>query len=468
VAHTNVVLLRKVLADIQADVVAITVEPELQAYSEKGRLSAQGGVVGFRRLYCDAAEPVPLTPDWPHHVLVRAEVYKRLLPSLGSPQSFSTFLERCRSSALRVRAICAGGVVFDLATEQGLLGLLAAAFNSSPPNHLNKDDEKNIKNRDNDSTVISDTARLFGKILFGQNVSIGRDAIVVGPTIIGSNAKVEQGAVVRASIIGPNVSVPSSHLVQNRVIVTGISEPFTVHSGSDSHPGPKQSRKGTNVRTFVDTYFPDSFRIWPRFSYARCLKRIADIAAAVSVLVLFAPVLPIVALTIKLTSRGPVFFRDNRQGLHGKPFKCLKFRTMLVGADKMQEKLRVVNQADGPQFKVADDPRTSAVGRFLRDTYIDEIPQFFNVLLGQMSAVGPRPSPEAENTSCPYWRDARLSVRPGITGLWQVSRTRQPMKDFQEWIHYDIKYVRHLSLKLDLWISWQTVKKIVKSFVSQF
>jgi lipopolysaccharide/colanic/teichoic acid biosynthesis glycosyltransferase len=141
---------------------------------------------------------------------------------------------------------------------------------------------------------------------------------------------------------------------------------------------------------------------------------------------------------------------------------------MLVGADKMQDKLRVLNQADGPQFKLADDPRLDAVGRFLRDTYIDEVPQFFNVLFGQMSLVGPRPSPESENTLCPPWRDARLSVRPGMTGLWQVCRTRQPMKDFQEWIHYDIKYVRDLTLRMDLWICCQTAKKMVKNFIRQF
>ena len=141
---------------------------------------------------------------------------------------------------------------------------------------------------------------------------------------------------------------------------------------------------------------------------------------------------------------------------------------MLVGADKIQDELRALNQADGPQFNLNDDPRISAVGRFLRNTYIDEIPQFFNVLLGQMSVVGPRPSPESENTLCPPWRDARLSVRPGITGLWQVCRTRQPMKDFQEWIYYDIKYVKNLSFKTDLWICWQTVKKMMKNFIEQF
>jgi lipopolysaccharide/colanic/teichoic acid biosynthesis glycosyltransferase len=117
---------------------------------------------------------------------------------------------------------------------------------------------------------------------------------------------------------------------------------------------------------------------------------------------------------------------------------------------------------------MADDPRITTVGRFLRETYLDEIPQFFNVLRGQMSVVGPRPSPEAENTQCPLWRDARLSVRPGITGLWQVSRTREAHKDFQEWIHYDTRYVREFSPWLDLWICWRTFRRMVENFISQF
>ena len=117
---------------------------------------------------------------------------------------------------------------------------------------------------------------------------------------------------------------------------------------------------------------------------------------------------------------------------------------------------------------MADDPRISTVGHFLRETYLDEIPQFFNVLCGQMSVVGPRPSPEAENTLCPSWRDARLSVRPGITGLWQVNRTRQPYRDFQEWIYYDTQYVENLSPRLDLWICWRAFTRMLGNFAAQF
>ena len=465
VTQINSEFLYKVLAGIQADVVAVNVEPELLGKRDKVRLTAQGKVAGFRRLYSDSAEPAPVPTDWPHHIFVKTNVLDRVFVDQTLPQSFFALLKRCRSNALTLRAISVGGTVLDLETEQGLLSFLATGLNSSAQNHRNANNKSRKEILDKDGITISDSARLFGKILFGRNVSISQNAIIVGPTIIGNNVKIGTSAVINSSIIGPGVCVPQNQLVQNRV----IKEPqcnwkrLTRYKSNNS----KQicyPKLDLNHQQRAN----DTFRTWPRFSYARCFKRVVDIVAAITVLILFAPILPIIALVIKLASRGPVFFRDTRQGLHGKAFSCLKFRTMLVGADKIQDKLRTISQVDGPQFKMDDDPRLNAVGRFLRDTYIDEVPQFFNVLFGQMSVVGPRPSPESENTLCPSWRDARLSVRPGITGLWQVCRTRQPMKDFQEWIHYDTKYVRDLSLKMDLWICWRTTKKLVKNFVSQF
>ena len=171
---------------------------------------------------------------------------------------------------------------------------------------------------------------------------------------------------------------------------------------------------------------------------------------------------------LKWKSPGPIFYKARRQGLYGREFDCLKFRTMITGADQLQHQLQILNQVDGPQFKIDDDPRISGVGKFLRDTCIDELPQFINVLMGQMSIVGPRPSPESENESCPPWRDARLSVRPGITGLWQVSRTRQAFMDFQEWLHYDTKYVRTLSFWKDIKICLRTANKLIHTFLDQF
>jgi lipopolysaccharide/colanic/teichoic acid biosynthesis glycosyltransferase len=455
----NSELLEKVLAGIQADVVAVNVDSEALGKREKMRLTAQSKVAGFRRFYFDSAEPAPISADWPHHIFVRTNVLDQVLADRALPQSFAAFLKRCRSNALTLRAVNVGGAVLDLGMESGLLNfcrtrLLKIRSSASASNKQGQN-----------SNTISRDSRLIGKVLLGKNVQIGPKVIIVGPSIISNNVTIEQGAVIDSSVIGPDVCVPQNQLVRN-CIVKGPQYNWqrpTRYKGRNleqvSYP-----RFDLSLLQGVD----NTFRGWPRFSYAGSIKRIVDCFTAMIVLILFAPILPFIALAIKLTSPGPVFFKDKRQGLHGREFYCLKFRTMTVGADKIQDKLRIVSRVDGPQFKMADDPRVSAVGRFLRDTYIDEIPQFLNVLLGQMSVVGPRPSPESENTLCPSWRDARLSVRPGITGLWQVCRTRQPMKDFQEWIYYDIRYVRNLSLKTDLWICWQTVKKMGNDFISQF
>jgi lipopolysaccharide/colanic/teichoic acid biosynthesis glycosyltransferase len=130
---------------------------------------------------------------------------------------------------------------------------------------------------------------------------------------------------------------------------------------------------------------------------------------------------------------------------------------MVQGADAQQRKLYSQNAVDGPQFKLPSDPRVTRIGHWLRKANIDELPQLFNVLLGQMSLVGPRPSPFRENQICVPWRNARLSVRPGITGLWQICRDRHSSADFHQWIYYDMLYVRHLSLWLDLKILVATV-----------
>jgi lipopolysaccharide/colanic/teichoic acid biosynthesis glycosyltransferase len=126
----------------------------------------------------------------------------------------------------------------------------------------------------------------------------------------------------------------------------------------------------------------------------------------------------------------------------------------------MKQQLAGRNQADGPQFFMVKDVRVTRVGRFLRMTRLDELPQFLNVLFGHMSVVGPRPSPYKENQFCPPWREARLSVRPGITGLWQVKRTRKAGQDFQEWIRYDIEYVENATFWLDVVIIFRTVSSI--------
>jgi len=460
-------LLNKLLVKIQTDIVAVNVEPDLLGKREKMRLTVQGKVAGFRRLYCDSVELAPFlymnqadacSTDWPHHLFVKTSIINQLLTDGVLPQTFSALLEKCLSNSLRSCGINIGGAVLDLGTQDGLLNFARYSIRDARYSSRIKNPVSSIEYRASDS-------RLVGKVLLGKNVYIGPKTIVVGPTIIGDNVTIKQGAVINSSIIGPKVSVPQNKLVQN-CIVKGPRTNWERLTRSANNSAKQICRPAFDRDRKQRTN--DTFRTWPRFSYAGSFKRIADCFAAIIVIILFAPIIPFIALATKLTSPGPVFFKHRRQGLYGKIFNCIKFRTMHLGADEMQDQLRFVSRVDGPQFKITDDPRISAVGRFLRETYLDEIPQFINVLLGQMSVVGPRPSPESENTLCPFWRDARLSVRPGITGLWQIFRMRQPMKDFQEWIHYDTEYVRNLSLRMDLWICWKTTKKLFDNFINQF
>jgi lipopolysaccharide/colanic/teichoic acid biosynthesis glycosyltransferase len=169
-----------------------------------------------------------------------------------------------------------------------------------------------------------------------------------------------------------------------------------------------------------------------------------------------------VAIAVVIDDGFPVLFGHTRQKKDGVNFKCWKFRTMRRNAEAMVAELQAMNKADGPQVFIENDPRVTRVGRILRKLQLDELPQFWNVLVGDMSVVGPRPSPDKENQFNPAWREMRLSVRPGITGLWQVERTRTPGQDFQEWIKYDIEYVRSASFRLDLKIIAKTVRNILK------
>jgi lipopolysaccharide/colanic/teichoic acid biosynthesis glycosyltransferase len=190
-------------------------------------------------------------------------------------------------------------------------------------------------------------------------------------------------------------------------------------------------------------------------------KRAIDIAFAFLAILCTLPLYPLIMLAIWFEDGAPFFFSHKRETLGGREFPCVKFRSMRKDAEKMKAVLKKLNRADGPQFFIENDPRLLRVGRFLRKYNLDELPQFWNVLVGDMSIVGPRPSPHKENQYCPPWREARLSVRPGITGLWQVKRTRRAGSDFQEWIKYDLEYVEKRNWWLDLKIIWQTVMNIL-------
>lgn len=188
-------------------------------------------------------------------------------------------------------------------------------------------------------------------------------------------------------------------------------------------------------------------------------KRGMDIIGAIVGLIIFSPVMLAVAVAIKLTSKGPVIFKQKRAGLGGKTFTFYKFRSMVIDAEDKKKQLMKFNWRTGPVFKVTNDPRITTVGKFIRKSSLDELPQFYNVLRGDMSLVGPRPLPIKENGECELWHKARLEVKPGITCLWQISARHE--SDFDIWARLDIEYVRKQSLLLDLKILLLTLPAVI-------
>lgn len=188
-------------------------------------------------------------------------------------------------------------------------------------------------------------------------------------------------------------------------------------------------------------------------------KRVLDIVGASFGLTMAFPVMAICAALIKLTSKGPFIFAQPRAGLGGKPFMIYKFRTMCVGAEAQQAMLRAKNEQDGPAFKIKDDPRVTTIGKFLRKTSLDELPQLWNVLKGDMTLVGPRPLPVKEADACEGWQRRRLDVTPGLTCIWQVKGRSQV--SFAEWVRMDVAYIRRRTFWHDLVILAQTVPAVL-------
>jgi len=189
------------------------------------------------------------------------------------------------------------------------------------------------------------------------------------------------------------------------------------------------------------------------------LKRLFDVVASAVAFWLLLPVLALLALSIKLTSRGPIFFSQVRVGLLGKPFQMLKFRSMVVNAEKLRKSLESHNEQSGPVFKIRDDPRITMLGRWMRRYSLDELPQLLNVLRGDMSIVGPRPPVPAEVEQYEPWQRRRLSVRPGLTCIWQVSGRNQI--SFEDWMYLDLRYIDHWSLINDFNLIFRTVPVVV-------
>lgn len=204
---------------------------------------------------------------------------------------------------------------------------------------------------------------------------------------------------------------------------------------------------------FVITFFREQLLL------QLLVKRLIDVSVSVLVLVLLSPLMALVAILIRMSSPGPVFFAQDRVGMNQRRFRLYKFRSMVIDADERKKELAHLNELDGPAFKMANDPRITRIGRIIRKTSIDELPQLFNVIIGEMSLVGPRPPLPDEVSKYQWLFRRRLSVKPGITCLWQVSgRSRTT---FDEWMTLDKQYVENWSLLLDLKILLMTIPAVL-------
>ncbi|GAB4322968.1 MAG: sugar transferase [Bacteroidales bacterium] len=216
----------------------------------------------------------------------------------------------------------------------------------------------------------------------------------------------------------------------------------------------------TKLNHFDDTPFL-TFDNTPTEHFAYRVKNIFSVVVAAIILLIWSPVMLLIALAIKLTSKGPVFFKQERVGLRGRTFKMYKFRTMVVNAEELKKTLMDQNEMDGPVFKIKNDPRITGIGRFLRKTGLDELPQFINVLKGEMSLVGPRPPVPDEVKQYERWQLRRLSMKPGITCTWQIKPNRNDIS-FEDWMKMDLQYIDNWSNKLDLVLFFKTIRTIIK------
>ncbi len=318
---------------------------------------------------------------------------------------------------------------------------------------------------------VSRSASLRGPLLVGDRSAVSARARVEGPTAIEAACTIHSGSTVVASVLMQGVQVAEGARLQRCVVAPGCrvgpGESLADHlvvRREDIRRGPAvvvrlpgwPGLPGGRVASPPDT---SPTAAGPRRRWLHgAAKRALDVCGAALGLLVAAPLLAVAAAAIKLDSSGPVFFRQRRIGQRGREFSMIKLRTMVRGAEQLQESLADRNEVDGPMFKIGDDPRMTSVGRLLRQSRFDELPQLFNVLRGDMSLVGPRPLTMEEMRCNPAWRGIRLSVKPGATGLWQVENARR--NTFQDWIAADIEYVERQSLRFDLSILGRTIREV--------
>lgn len=421
----------------------VAMEPGQQGTKEYVQLDASGRVRRIQRYY-----------DGVTWLRTRA-VAASLIPAsavrqapIGAFRDLATLRKSLVAEGVASSDIGLPGGVFDLNQEHGLLQLCERSLRdlaerTPPPDFQATAPGVWLGAR----CWIHPTARLYGPVILHDGVRVEADATLVGPLLVGAGSRICHEAVVAQCLVASGVDVEKQTTSRCCVLCGAAGDDPLL----TAEP-PVESRDDPGLEALCVTSQTDSasWRDWEwRQKTLIAMKRVGDGIVAFLGLIVLSPLILFTAAGIKLTSRGPVFFYHEREGKNGRPFRCCKFRTMVASAHRQQRSLYEQNALDGPQFKLDHDPRITWLGHWVRVSNLDELPQLFNVVLGQMSLIGPRPSPFRENQICVPWREARLAVRPGITGLWQICRQDRSGGDFHQWIHYDMLYVRHLSFWLD-------------------
>ncbi|MBI5644252.1 MAG: exopolysaccharide biosynthesis polyprenyl glycosylphosphotransferase [Deltaproteobacteria bacterium] len=311
---------------------------------------------------------------------------------------------------------------------------------------------------------ISPKAYIVGPTIIGSNCTICDDVQIIGPAVIGDGCTIGKRAKIRESIMLSEFEMDDNASIRYCVVGRGVKL-----FGGDSFSNKiiVDNLKMADVNLIPSHYEFNGIieavghkMSGYRYSAFLGAKRLLDIFASLFFLICLAPLMIVLAIAVKKDSEGPCIFRQKRCGRNGRDFEMLKFRTMVKDAHDQQKNLAAQKNIDGPMFKIKNDPRITRIGQFLRKTSLDELPQLFNVLRGEMSLVGPRPLVMDEMKFSPSWRSIRLKVKPGVTGLWQVQGRSEA--SFHDWIRHDVHYVKNQSFWLDIKILFKTIGVVFK------
>jgi lipopolysaccharide/colanic/teichoic acid biosynthesis glycosyltransferase/bifunctional N-acetylglucosamine-1-phosphate-uridyltransferase/glucosamine-1-phosphate-acetyltransferase GlmU-like protein len=325
-----------------------------------------------------------------------------------------------------------------------------------------------------DSMIITDDAprTLVKPFSIGQGVEIGKGVALFGPLAIGRNCTIGDHALLNGCLLFPNVRIGAHSRLVNCIVAENASvedgveirdrvilpEPSTLHAPALGLLPMGESEAGESGRVnHIRNSARRGYLIW---------KRAFDVVFSLAMLIFLSPIMLLIACAIGLDSPGNIIFRQRRCGLNGVEFTMYKFRTMVKNAEAAKREIQHLNEVDGPMFKITSDPRVTRVGKYLRATNLDEVPQFLNILLGDMALVGPRPLSWDEMRYNPRWRDLRITVSPGLIGLWQLKSHEKT--SFEDWIHNDLQYIRERSAWLDLKLLLLAIVHAAQSFARAF